>query len=97
MQKRAKLVELEKCCQSSQTHIYLQNFVLIQPRTSPTSICKILLIFPILPTLTSKVGVAVSGAGVLVAGALAVLAYNYAALRSRREKHELVQCAPAES
>ena len=66
-------------------------------RTSPTRICKILLIFPILPTLTSKVGVAVSGAGVLVAGALAVLAYNYAALRSRREKHELVQCAPAES
>ena len=57
----------------------------------------LILIFPILPTLTSKVGVAVSGAGVLVAGALAVLAYNYAALRSRREKHELVQCAPAES
>ena len=81
MQKYANLVELEKCCQ---THIFLQTFVLIQPRTSPTRICKILLIFPILPTLTSKVGVAVSGAGVLVAGALAVLAYNYAALRSRR-------------
>ena len=44
-----------------------------------------------------QVGVAASGAGVLVAGALAILAYNYAALRSRREKHELVQCAPAES
>ena len=30
--KDANLVELEKCCQ---THIFLQNFVLIQPRTSP--------------------------------------------------------------
>ena len=27
-----------KCCQ---THIFLQNFVLIQPRTSPPKICKI--------------------------------------------------------
>ena len=49
MQKYANLVELEKCCQ---THIFLQNFVLIQPRTSPPKICKILLIFPILLTLT---------------------------------------------
>ena len=32
MQKYAHLVELEKCCQ---TNIFLQNFVLIQPRTSP--------------------------------------------------------------
>ena len=32
------LLDLEKCCQ---THIYLQNFVLIQPRTSPPKICKI--------------------------------------------------------
>ena len=48
MQKYANLVELEKCCQ---THIFLQNFVLIQPRTSPPKICKILLIFPILLTL----------------------------------------------
>ena len=32
VQKDANLVELEKCCQ---THIFLQNFVLIQPRTSP--------------------------------------------------------------
>jgi len=32
VQKYAHLVELEKCCQS---HIFLQNFVLIQPRTSP--------------------------------------------------------------
>ena len=32
MQKNANLVELEKCCQ---THIFLQNFVSIQPRTSP--------------------------------------------------------------
>ena len=32
MQKDANLVELEKCCR---THIFLQNFVLIQPRTSP--------------------------------------------------------------
>ena len=38
MQKDANLVELEKCCQ---THILLQNFVLIQPRTSPLKICKI--------------------------------------------------------
>ena len=37
MQKDANLVELEKCCQ---THIFLQNFVLIQPRTSPPKICK---------------------------------------------------------
>ena len=36
MQKYANLVELEKCCQ---THIFLQNFVLIQPRTSPPKIC----------------------------------------------------------
>ena len=32
VQKDANLVELEKCCQ---THIFLQNFVSIQPRTSP--------------------------------------------------------------
>ena len=37
VQKDANLVELEKCCQ---THILLQNFVLIQPRTSPPKICK---------------------------------------------------------
>ena len=37
MQKYAHLVELEKCCQK---HIFLQNFVLIQPRTSPPKICK---------------------------------------------------------
>ena len=37
MQKCANLVELEKCCQ---THIYLRNFVLIQSRTSPPTICK---------------------------------------------------------
>ena len=49
MQKYANLAELEKCCQ---THIFLQNFVLIQPRTSPPKICKILIIFPILLTLT---------------------------------------------
>ena len=40
MQKYANLVELEKCCQ---THIFFQNFVLIQPRTSPPKICKIIL------------------------------------------------------
>ena len=39
VQKDANLVELEKCCQ---THIFLQKFVLIQPRTSPLKICKIL-------------------------------------------------------
>ena len=37
VQKDANLVELEKCCR---THIFLQNFVLIQPRTSPPKICK---------------------------------------------------------
>ena len=49
MQKDANRVELEKCCR---THIFLQNFVLIQPRTSPPQICKILLIIisPILLT-----------------------------------------------
>ena len=49
VQKDANLAELEKCCQ---THIFLQIFVLIQPRTSPPKICKNLLIFPILLTLT---------------------------------------------
>ena len=38
VRKDANLVELEKCCR---THIFLQNFVLIQPRTSPPKICKI--------------------------------------------------------
>ena len=38
MQKYANLVELDKCCQ---THIFLQSFVLIQPRTSPPKICRI--------------------------------------------------------
>ena len=38
MQKDANLVELDKCCR---THIFLQNFVLIQPRTSLPKICKI--------------------------------------------------------
>ena len=35
VQKDANPSELEKCCQ---THILLQNFVLIQPRTNPLSI-----------------------------------------------------------
>ena len=39
MQKYANLVELETCYQ---THIFLQNFDLIQPRTSPPKIPKIL-------------------------------------------------------
>ena len=38
VQKDAHLVELAKCCQ---THIFLQKFVLIQPRTSPPKCCKI--------------------------------------------------------
>ena len=38
VQKDANLVELEKRCQ---THIFLQNFILIQLRTSPPKICKI--------------------------------------------------------
>ena len=37
VEKYANLVELEKCCQ---THIFLQNFVLIQPRTSPPKLYK---------------------------------------------------------
>ena len=37
VQKDANLVELEKCCR---THMFLQNFVLIQPRTSPPKLCK---------------------------------------------------------
>ena len=48
VQKDANLVELEKCCR---THIFLQNFVLIQPRTSPPKICKNLQNLPILPPL----------------------------------------------
>ena len=47
MQKYGNLVELEKCCQ---THIFLQNVVLIQPRTSPPKFaksCKNLSILPI--------------------------------------------------
>ena len=39
VQKDANLVELEKRCR---THIFLQKFVLIQPRTSPPKICNIL-------------------------------------------------------
>ena len=35
VQKDVNLVELEKCCQ---THIFLQNCVLIQPRASPPKI-----------------------------------------------------------
>ena len=50
VQKYENLVELEKCCQ---THIFLQNFDLIQPRTSRQKFAKFcknnLLIFPILP------------------------------------------------
>ena len=54
MQKCAHLVELEKCCQ---THIYLQNFDLIQPRTSPPKIvdvCKKLLIALVLLTFSPE-------------------------------------------
>ena len=51
MQKYANLVELEKCCR---THIFLQNFVLIQPRTSPLKICKILQNLPILLTVPDR-------------------------------------------
>ena len=43
MQKDANLAELEKCFQ---THIFLQNFVLIQPRTSSPKICKFFANFP---------------------------------------------------
>ena len=39
MKKYANLVELDTCCQF-ETHVFLQNFVLIQPRTSPPKICK---------------------------------------------------------
>ena len=37
VQKCAHLVEREKCCQ---THIFLQNFDLIQPRTSPANFAR---------------------------------------------------------
>ena len=47
MQKYANLVHLEKCCQ------FLQNFVLIQPRTSPPKICIILLILANFPNFAS--------------------------------------------
>ena len=40
VQKDANLAELEKCCQ---TNIFLQNFVLVQPRTSPPKNLAILL------------------------------------------------------
>ena len=46
VQKYANFVELEKCCR---THIFLQNFVLIQPRTSPPKICKKMLFFLQIP------------------------------------------------
>ena len=59
MQKCAHLVELEKCCQ---THIFLQIFVLVQPRTSPPKICKILLKFAKFANPTG------SGKGCLVPG-----------------------------
>ena len=42
VQKFANLVELEESCQ---TNIFLQNFVLIQPRTSPPKFCKFFIIF----------------------------------------------------
>ena len=64
VQKDANLVDLEKCCR---THIFLQNFVLIQPRTSPQKICKIVLIFSILLTLTPN-PVEVRAAGVRDSG-----------------------------
>ena len=41
VQKCAHLVDLEKCCQM---YIHLQNFVLIQPRTSPPNFCNKLLV-----------------------------------------------------
>ena len=55
MQKYAHLVELEKCFQ---THIFLQNFVLRQPRTSPPKFLQNFanFIFPILLTLTLSSG-----------------------------------------
>jgi len=52
VQKDTNLVELEKCCR---THIFLQNFVLIQPRTSPPKICKILLILKISKKLEQNI------------------------------------------
>ena len=51
MQKYANLVELEKCCQ---TRIFLQNFVLIQPRTSPPKNLQKFANFSILLILTPE-------------------------------------------
>ena len=48
--------------------IFLQTFVLIQPRTSPPKIYKILLIFPILLTLTPKPCRWPPGAGAFAGG-----------------------------
>ena len=59
MQKNADLVELEKCCQ---THIFLQNFVLIQPRTSPPKICKNLLITAVILLIWARGDRAAPGA-----------------------------------
>ena len=53
MQTCSHLLMLEKCCQ---THIFLQHFVLIQPRTSPPQSFQNLLISPILLTLTLSGG-----------------------------------------
>ena len=65
MQKCAHLVELEKCCR---THIFLQNFVLIQPRTSPLKICKIFQNLPILLPLPPNPNPLISSAQVLTSG-----------------------------
>ena len=69
MQKDANIVEFDKCCQ---THIFLQNFVLIQPRTSPPKISKILL-RAACPTPLSRS----AGRSRAVAGAEEVLALEH--------------------
>ena len=63
VQKYANLVELEKYCQK---HIFLQKFVLIQPRTSPPKICIILQTIANFPnSSTGPIGL-LRGPGLLV-------------------------------
>ena len=79
---RSQLCKGCKSCRASKmlsNRILLQNFVLIQPRTSPVKNCKILLIFPILLILTPKPNRSTGRAG----GARAPLPRRGAALAPR--------------
>ena len=89
MQKYANLVELEKCCQP---HIFLQNVVLIQPRTSPPKNLPIKkIIFPILLTPNPNCGPQVEPLRALERGQRARPAREV--LRGPRELRELHRAA----